>query len=125
MERKTNSNTDIFSKSIKIGRRTYFFDIRETKEGDYYLTVAESKKIIDQNDKVKYIKHKIYLYKEALEEFQDTLNEVIDFIYDSKGRDVISEKNEYYQQRKKEFEHKKRNQLSDTNQFEEVSFDEI
>jgi hypothetical protein len=36
---------EIFSKALRAGRRTYFFDVRETKAGDYYLTITESKKI--------------------------------------------------------------------------------
>lgn len=116
---------DIFSKSIKFGRRTYFFDVRETQEGDYYLTIAESKKVVSPDDKVKYIKHKIYLYKESFEDFKNVLDEVADYIYTEKGKEVISRKNEDYQNRKKEYESSLNKNDESSNSFEEIKFEDI
>lgn len=82
---------EIFSKVLRAGRRTYFFDVRSTKAGDYYLTLTESKKHEDNNGNSYYKKHKIYLYKEDFENFSSILGEVTDFILESKGKEVISE----------------------------------
>ncbi len=51
----------VFSKVLRAGRRTYFFDVRETRAGDYYLTITESKKNTQDDGNVYYKKHKIYL----------------------------------------------------------------
>ena len=65
-EKEENYQKDeIYSKTVKAGRRTYFFDVRETKAGDYYLTITESKRFNDpETGNFYYKKHKIYLYKE-------------------------------------------------------------
>lgn len=72
---------DIFTKSIKAGKRTYFFDVKATRGNDYFLTITERKKRFDQetgNFEVE--KHKIFLYKEDFEKFVEGLKEAIDFI---------------------------------------------
>ena len=81
---------EIFSKVLRAGRRTYFFDVRETKASDYYLTITESKKFTNDDGTFHYKKHKIYLYKEDFDEFSKSFKEVSDFIFEKKGRDVIS-----------------------------------
>ena len=82
---------EIFSKVLRAGRRTYFFDVRGTKAGDYYLTITESKKHEDEEGHSFYKKHKIYLYKEDFENFAGYLSEVTDYIVKEKGTEVISE----------------------------------
>lgn len=84
----------IFTKVLKAGRRTYFFDVRETKAGDYYLTITESKKNLGESGNPTYEKHKIYLYKEDFDNFREMFNESAEFIVSQKGADVISEKHE-------------------------------
>ena len=61
---------DILSKALRAGRRTYFFDIKATKAGDYYLTLTESKKFTNEDGSFHFKKHKIYLYKEDFNEFK-------------------------------------------------------
>ncbi|MCY4560888.1 MAG: DUF3276 family protein [Flavobacteriaceae bacterium] len=85
---------DVFSRVFRAGRRTYFFDVKETRAGDYYLTITESKKHYDNDDRAYYRKHKIYLYKEDFKEFEDALKETTRFIIDNKGKDVISGPNQ-------------------------------
>lgn len=82
----------IFSKSLRAGRRTYFFDVRETRAGDYYMTITESKKNMNDDGSFSFRKHKIYLYKEDFAAFKENLDEVTKFIIDSKGSEVISER---------------------------------
>lgn len=85
---------EIYSKVMRAGRRTYFFDVRSTKAGDYYLTITESKKFTNDDGSFHYKKHKIYLYKEDFHEFKDHVNEMIQYIIDEKGEEVISERHQ-------------------------------
>ena len=96
------SAEEIFSKALRAGRRTYFFDVRETKAGDYYLTITESKKFTNEDGTFYYKKHKIYLYKEDFPEFNSSLKETCDFIIENKGEEVISEKHDRDFDKKKE-----------------------
>ena len=84
---------EIFSKSVRAGRRTYFFDVRSTRAGDYYMTITESKRDFNEDGTPFYKKHKIYLYKEDFANFQDALKEVSDFIIKEKGLEIISDNN--------------------------------
>ncbi|MDO4368183.1 MAG: DUF3276 family protein [Bacteroidales bacterium] len=73
---------DVFSKPVRAGKRTYFFDVKATKGNDYYLTITESKRRVEKDGRFVYDKHKIFLYKEDFEKFTDGLEEVIKFIKD-------------------------------------------
>jgi hypothetical protein len=85
---------EIHSKVLRAGRRTYFFDVRSTKAGDYYLTITESKKFTHEDGSFHYKKHKIYLYKEDFDSFRSILGEMMDYIIDEKGQEVISERHQ-------------------------------
>ena len=74
------SGEDVFSKPVRAGKRTYFFDVKATKGNDYYLTITESKRRVDSNGHFAYDKHKIFLYKEDFEKFAEGLEEVINYI---------------------------------------------
>src|SRR3954462_8124188 len=76
-ELEKNDRGDLFSKSVRAGKRTYFFDVKSTRGNDYYLTITESKKRFGQDGKFFYEKHKIFLYKEDFEKFLDGLNEAV------------------------------------------------
>ncbi len=93
-DKAVRQNEDIFERVIRAGRRTYFFDVRETKAGDYYLTITESKKFTNDDGSYFYRKHKIYLYKEDFDEFQQALKDATDFIVNEKGEEVISERHQ-------------------------------
>ena len=81
MEEKDNKTNEIFSKILRAGRRTYFFDVRSTRAEDYYLTITESKKHTNDDGTSYYKKHKIYLYKEDFNGFKEVLDEVFLHIY--------------------------------------------
>lgn len=85
---------EINSKVLRAGRRTYFFDVRETKASDYYLTITESKKFTNDDGSYYYKKHKIYLYKEDFSDFKEILGEMIDYIIKERGNEVISERHQ-------------------------------
>ena len=88
------SQEEIYSKVLRAGRRTYFFDVRETKASDYYLTITESKKYSNEDGTFFYKKHKLYLYKEDFSDFKTILAEVMDVIISERGQEVISEKHQ-------------------------------
>lgn len=71
-----DSQREVFTKIVKAGKRTYFFDIKATKGQDHYITVTESKKVTI-NGKEVFQKHKVFLYKEDFDKFSETLQEVL------------------------------------------------
>ncbi|HEV7230233.1 MAG TPA: DUF3276 family protein [Bacteroidia bacterium] len=72
-----HSKEEIFSKSVRAGKRTYFFDVKATKGNDYYLTITESKKRFGDDGKFFYEKHKLFLYKEDFDKFAEGLTEAV------------------------------------------------
>lgn len=77
---------EVFSKKVRAGKRTYFFDVKATRSNDYYVTITESKKRFEDGV---FIKHKVFLYKEDFEKFAEGLSEVVDYI---KGHQEVVEK---------------------------------
>lgn len=71
---------DVWSKPVRAGKRTYFFDVKATKGNDYYLTITESKRKVDASGHFTYDKHKIFLYKEDFDKFSEGLQEVLEYI---------------------------------------------
>jgi len=123
-DRDLMDQEEIHSKVLRAGRRTYFFDVRSTKAGDYYLTITESKKFTHDDGTFHYKKHKIYLYKEDFTAFKENVEEMMDFIIDEKGSEVISERHQ--KDFKKEEEVKKEEgPTSSPENFTDVSFDDI
>lgn len=100
---------EVFSKSVRAGKRTYFFDVKTTKGNDHYLTVTESKKRFDENGDFHFDKHKIFLYKEDFEKFVEGLEESIAYIKEAMG-------SAFY-----ENEHRSSEEKSSTN----VSFEDL
>lgn len=79
-ENTQKSRDEVYSKSVRAGKRTYFFDVKSTKRNDYYLTITESKKRFRPDGTSYYEKHKLFLYKEDFEKFAEGLNDVVQFI---------------------------------------------
>lgn len=113
----------IYSKVLRAGRRTYFFDVRETRAGDYYLTITESKKNTNEDGSFFYKKHKIYLYKEDFANFKNILEETTSFVLNERGEEVISERHQ------KNFETHPEQPVAEesktTDSFTDVDFDDI
>lgn len=77
----TREKEEVYSKAIRAGKRTYFVDVKETKSGERYITITESKRHFDeQTSKFVYEKHKIFLYKEDFDKFVNGLDCAISFI---------------------------------------------
>ena len=99
IEEKTEKNDapedsehhEIFSKAVRAGKRTYFFDVKSTRRNDYFLTITESKKRFQKDGRFFFEKHKIFLYKEDFEKFADGFTEVIDFIKMVKANEPVTQ----------------------------------
>ena len=113
---------DIFYKALRAGRRTYFFDVKATKAGDYYLTITESKKFTNDDGSFHFKKHKIYLYKEDFNEFKSILEEATNFIIGEKGLEIISDFNP--KEAVSSPENQDSNDTSES-QFTDLDFDDI
>lgn len=74
---ETTYKDEIFTKRVRAGKRTYFFDVKSTKsEKDFFITITESKRVGEQQ----YEKHKIFLYKEDFDKFRTALEETVGYI---------------------------------------------
>lgn len=71
---------EVYSKVVRAGRRTYFFDVKATRNDDYFITITESRKKIGKDGGFSFDKHKIYLYKEDFAKFGDGFSEVVEYI---------------------------------------------
>lgn len=100
MENQGGKHSGFYSRKLKAGkRRTYFFDVRDTKQGDFYLTITESKKKFEGDG---YESHKVFLYKEDFKKFVEALNDTIshikelmpDFDYDTDRAAYVKPENE-------------------------------
>jgi len=85
-------NQDIHSKVVRAGKRTYFFDVKSTRNEEFYLTITESKKQFEDNGNFHFEKHKIFLYKEDFEKFAECLQEIIGYINENQAETVSEEK---------------------------------
>ena len=116
---------EIFSKVLRAGRRTYFFDVRATKADDYYITITESKKFTEEDGSFHFKKHKIYLYKEDFAAFTEILGDMTSYVLNHKGEEVISERHQ------KDFKKEYTSENSDDeltpkiSNFTDIDFDDI
>lgn len=90
-------NQEIHSKVVRAGKRTYFFDVKTTRNDEFYLTITESKKRFADNGKFHFEKHKVFLYKEDFEKFTESLQEIIEYIRENQpepASDKVAENQE-------------------------------
>ena len=111
---------EIFSNTVRAGRRTYFFDVRSTRADDYYMTITESKRDFNEDGTPFYKKHKIYLYKEDFTKFKEALDEVSEYVIKEKGEEII--KNVELKENKISLNTSKEETNSD---FTEINFDDL
>ena len=115
---------EIFSKVLRAGRRTYFFDVRATKADDYYITITESKKFTEEDGSFHFKKHKIYLYKEDFAAFTEILEEMTSYVLNNKGEEVISERHQ--KDFKKEYQQETvEEKTTSEKSFTDIDFDDI
>ncbi len=93
VEVENNYKDEIYSKRVRAGKRTYFFDVKSTKsEKDFYITITESKRVGTEE----YEKHKIFLYKEDFDKFKDALNETVEHIQNLLSRTEVNKVSEQH-----------------------------
>lgn len=85
-------NQEIHSKVVRAGKRTYFFDVKSTRNEEFYLTITESKKRFEDDGNFHYEKHKIFLYREDFEKFTGCLQEIIEFINNNQSEIFADDK---------------------------------
>lgn len=108
------SREDVFSKSVKAGKRTYFFDVKSTRGNDLYLTITESKKRYSDDGKFTYEKHKLFLYKEDFEKFSEGLTSAIEKIEELRSEGIYAE-----------VEDRSHGESNSTEEFTQVSFEDL
>ena len=116
---------EIFSKVLRAGRRTYFFDVRATKADDYYITITESKKFTEADGSFHFKKHKIYLYKEDFAAFTEILEEMTSYVLNHKGEEVISERHQKDFKKEYAFEKTEDEEIPQSSAFTNLEFDDI
>lgn len=116
---------EIFSKVLRAGRRTYFFDVRATKADDYYITITESKKFTEEDGSFHFKKHKIYLYKEDFAAFSEILEEMTAYVLNNKGEEVISERHQKDFKREYHQETAAEEKPATEKSFTDIDFDDI
>ncbi len=111
---------DIFSKAVRAGKRTYFFDVKSTRGNDLYLTITESKKRFHDNGDQSFEKHKIFLYKEDFDKFVDGLGEAVDYI-----KQLREGNNDYVDPLQEDNHEVDGNSFSRTEAFTSVDFEDL
>ena len=79
-----DNEEQIYSKVVRAGKRTYFFDVKATRGDDYFITITESRKFKNDDCSVRYSRNKMHLYKEDFAKFSEGLNEIVDYIKEHK-----------------------------------------
>jgi hypothetical protein len=95
LENDSKFREEIYSVSVRAGKRTYFFDVKSTRRDEFYLTITESKKRFEQDGNFHFEKHKIFLYKEDFEKFTEGLQEVVTFIDQNQQNEYVEESEEH------------------------------
>jgi hypothetical protein len=111
-----NDKEEVFTKIVRAGKRTYFFDVKTTRHEDLYLTITESKKRQGKEGKMFYEKHKIFLYREDFEKFCEGLHEAVAFA----ASGVVSERVDYQH----EEAYAEKEEVSET-EFSNVDFEDL
>jgi hypothetical protein len=144
-DQRRDNRQEIFSKVVRAGKRTYFFDVKATRGNDYYLTITESKKRFNSDGRFFYEKHKLFLYKEDFDKFGDGLSETISKIQEL--REASGQSSDFGHERKPEqnndyptdhsttsvaaeseneaLDNTSADEEHSTSQFTEVSFDDL
>ena len=103
-----NDRDEIYSKPVRAGKRTYFFDVKATRNNDYYLTITESKKKLEKGGSQNYEKHKIFLYKEDFDKFAEGLDNAVAYIKAALNGETMAVQEEV-----------------ETNKFDDIDFDDL
>ncbi len=130
---RSNRRDDIYSKSLRAGNRTYFFDVKSTKSNELYLTITESKRRFNNdNGKFFYEKHKLFLYPEDFESFSEHLQGTLDQIHKMSEKEIVSRdeleaarEEEQAEESKPETENKTEDADKSPSSFSDISFEDL
>lgn len=125
-ENDIESGEEVFSKPVRAGRRTYFFDVKATRNDDYFLTITESRKKQGKDGSFFFDKHKIYLYKEDFQKFAEGLEEVVEYVKKHKP-EFFSEETENKEDNPKNSEQNDQQEPTSTSKdnIVDIDFDEL
>ncbi len=117
-----NHRDDLFSKAVRAGKRTYFFDVKSTKGNDLYLTITESKRRFNDDGNFQYEKHKLFLYKEDFDKFAEGLQETIDRIRAIRESNGFDDSHDHISEQHQAEDNSDQEEVKE---FTDVSFDEL
>lgn len=117
-ENGNSGRDDVYSKAVRAGKRTYFFDVKSTRGNDLYLTITESKRRFNEDGNHTYEKHKLFLYKEDFDKFADGLEEAL-----GKIRSLQEADNEYIDPADEPDYNK--DDMVESEEFTDVNFDDL
>ena len=123
LENDSKFREEIYSVSVRAGKRTYFFDVKSTRRDEFYLTITESKKRFEQDGNFHFEKHKIFLYKEDFEKFTEGLQEVITFIDQNQQDEVVDQPDVQIEQNG--FDKKVLEEVSLSKDYTKLEFDDL
>ena len=109
----------MYTKLVKAGKRTYFFDVKATRQGDHYLTVTESKKRFSEDGRFTFEKHKIFLYREDFEKFVEAMRDVMDYVHAQPIPDSV------YQHQQSAPQQEEAQPNNESGNFSNISFEDI
>jgi hypothetical protein len=117
---------NVFTSSVKAGKRTYYFDVKETKNGEKYITVTERKRRYKDDGSYKVEKHKIFLYKEDFDKFADALDDVIEYVESGKFPENYQENLHKHEDDDDEHDHDHDHDHDDLKEnFTDVNFEDL
>ena len=121
---ENENREELYSVRVRAGKRTYFFDVKETRGKDLYMTITESKRNFDNDGNVHYQKHKLFLYREDFEKFEDGFIDATDKIKElmatGEYHDPIADR-----KASEESTEKKSEETSEPSTEEDVEFDDL
>ena len=124
LENDSKFREEIYSVSVRAGKRTYFFDVKSTRRDEFYLTITESKKRFEQDGNFHFEKHKIFLYKEDFEKFIEGLQEVVTFI-DQNQQDEYVDQSEVQNESESSSEEKVLEEVGFSKDYTKLEFDDL
>lgn len=123
------SREDVYSKAVRAGKRTYFFDVKATRGNDLYITITESKKRFSDDGTPFYEKHKLFLYKEDFEKFVEGLQETVAEIENLRDQEDIGQPEDSNSNEVEEIEEtevsRPYNENGSTNSYTDLKFEDL
>jgi hypothetical protein len=125
MEEGSKHREDLYSKAVRAGKRTYFFDVKATRGNDLYMTITESKRRYSDDGKFYYEKHKLFLYKEDFEKFREGLEDAVDKISELRASGNYSEESPMDRKEEGDFASDEATAEDSTSEFTDVKFEDL